>query len=187
MNNQLFQLSIATRAGQFVARYSAKGLAELKFPSVGRASSRAVGRRRRGNESPILSGSGEPVRDSSRRLLRIPAQILRWHRATAAGLKSSLAGRAPKNLPPLDLVRERNFSGKSGTRCGKFPPAGRKATVKSRRRLANRTPFAPWAAHAARIRSRFLCRAIACSPRTKNWVVSPADWIGNAACSRVKA
>ena len=45
MNNQLFQLSIATRAGQFIARYSAKGLAELNFPSVGRASSRpsAVG------------------------------------------------------------------------------------------------------------------------------------------------
>ncbi len=112
MNNQLFQLSIATRAGQFIARYSAKGLAELNFPSVGRASSRAVGRRRRGNESPILSGSGEPVRDSSRRLLRIPAQILRWHRATAAGLKSSLAGRAPKNLPPLDLSSGTEFQRK---------------------------------------------------------------------------
>jgi len=103
MKNQLFQLSISTPDGWFIARYSTKGLAELRFPSVGRASPRAVGSRRRGDESPILSASGESVRDSSRRLLPIPTQILRWHRAVEAGLKSSLAGRKPKNLPPLDL------------------------------------------------------------------------------------
>ena len=80
MKNQLFQLSIPTHAGQFIARYSAKGLAELKFPSVGRASPRAV------------KQNG------------VPTQILRWHRATGTGLKSSLAGRKPKNLPPLDLA-----------------------------------------------------------------------------------
>jgi O-6-methylguanine DNA methyltransferase len=104
VKNQLFQLSIRTPDGQFIARYSAKGLAELKFPSVGRASPRAVGRRRRGNESQISSTSSKPVRDSSRRLLPIPTQIARWHRAVEAGLKSSLAGRKPKNLPPLDLT-----------------------------------------------------------------------------------
>ena len=63
-----------------MARYSAKGLVELKFPSVGRASPQTV------------KQNG------------VPAQILRWHRATADGLKSSLAGRKPKTLPPLDLA-----------------------------------------------------------------------------------
>ena len=82
MNNQLFQLSIATRAGQFIARYSAKGLAELNFPKVGSA--------RRADDRTPRQG--------------VPAKILRWHRTTAAGLKSSLAGRKPKNLPPLDLA-----------------------------------------------------------------------------------
>ena len=109
MKNQFFQLSIATRDGQFIARYSAKGLAELRFPSVGRASPRAASRRRRGNESHFLNSelrtpNSELNGDSSRRLQQIPTQILRWHRATAAGLKSSLAGRKPKNLPPLDLA-----------------------------------------------------------------------------------
>jgi O-6-methylguanine DNA methyltransferase len=80
MKNQFFQLSIRTPDGQFIASYSTKGLAELKFPSVGRASPRAV-------KKEI-----------------VPTQILRWHRAVVTGLKSSLAGRKPKNLPPLDLA-----------------------------------------------------------------------------------
>jgi len=96
MPNQLFRLSIRTPDGQFIARYSSKGLAELKFPSFDR--------RRRGNESQISSTSSKPVRDSSRRLLPVPIRILRWHRAVEAGLKNSLAGRKPKNLPPLDLA-----------------------------------------------------------------------------------
>ena len=85
MKNPLFQLSIRTPDGQFIARYSAKGLTELNFPKVGTP--------RRG------------VRTSQRDVPtnKIPTQVLRWHRATAAGLKSSLAGHKPKNLPPLDL------------------------------------------------------------------------------------
>jgi len=102
VKNQFFKLSISTTDGQFIARYSEKGLAELKFPAVGRASPRAANSRRRGNESQIFSASSKLVRASSRRLLQ--NKILRWHRATAAGLKSSLAGRRPKNLPPLDLA-----------------------------------------------------------------------------------
>ncbi len=95
------ELSIATNAGQFVARYSEKGLAELDFPSVGRPSSFHC--RSRGNESQISLASGASVRDSSRRLLQIPTPIRRWHRATAAALKNVLAGRSPGKLPPLDL------------------------------------------------------------------------------------
>lgn len=40
-------------------------------------------------------------KDSSRRLLQ--TKIRRWHRATTAALKAVLAGRAPENVPPLDL------------------------------------------------------------------------------------
>jgi len=72
-------------------------------------------------------------------------------------------------------------------RCGKFPLARRKATAKSRRRLASPRLSARWVARAERIRSRFLYRAIASSRRTKNSAASPADWIGNVACSRAKA
>jgi O-6-methylguanine DNA methyltransferase len=75
------KLPIFTSGGQFIARYSEKGLVELDFPSVGRASPRAV--------KPIGG---------------IPAPIRRWHRATAAALKNVLAGRSSGKLPPLDLA-----------------------------------------------------------------------------------
>jgi O-6-methylguanine DNA methyltransferase len=104
------ELSIATNAGQFVARYSGQGLAELNFPSVGRESSFHC--RRRGNESQISSVASAPVRDFSRRLLQIPAPIRRWHRATVAALKAVLAGRSPGKFPPLDLSSGTTFQRK---------------------------------------------------------------------------
>ena len=122
MKSQSVKLPIFTSDGQFVARYSEKGLAELDFPSVGRApvgsksnedrSSRAVSCRRRGNESQISSASGALVRDSSRRLLQIPAKVRRWHRATAAALKNILAGRSPGKFPPLDFSNGTTFQRK---------------------------------------------------------------------------
>ena len=69
-----------TPAGKFIARYSEKGLAELNFPPVGRASPRAA-------KKEI-----------------IPAKIRAWHRLTKAALKKVLAGREPKKFPPLDLA-----------------------------------------------------------------------------------
>jgi O-6-methylguanine DNA methyltransferase len=101
VKTQSAELSILTRDGQFIARYSGKGLAGLIFPPGGRASSFHC--RRRGNESQISSVSSTSVRDSSRRLLQIPSKVRRWHRATTTALKSVLAGREPKNVPPLDL------------------------------------------------------------------------------------
>jgi O-6-methylguanine DNA methyltransferase len=101
MKTRLVPLPVSTRAGQFIARYSEKGLVELDFPSVGRPSSFHC--RRRGNESQISSVSSASVRDSSRRLLRVPATIRHWHRATATALKQVLAGRSPGKFPPLDL------------------------------------------------------------------------------------
>jgi O-6-methylguanine DNA methyltransferase len=74
------ELPVATADGEFIAHYSGKGLAALNFPKVGRASPRAV--------KPRV----------------VPAQILRWHSATTKALKSILAGRGPKEFPPLDLT-----------------------------------------------------------------------------------
>jgi O-6-methylguanine DNA methyltransferase len=85
MKTQLVELPVFTRDGQFVARYSEKGLAELNFPSVGRASPRAV------------------------KLIGVPTTVRRWHRATAAALKVVLAGRAAKTLPPLDWSGKTEF------------------------------------------------------------------------------
>ena len=34
----------------------------------------------------------------------VPAKIRTWHRTTETALKNILAGRKPKNLPPLDLA-----------------------------------------------------------------------------------
>jgi O-6-methylguanine DNA methyltransferase len=94
MNPKKFfwQLSISTRDGQFVARYSEEGLAGLNFP-VGRASPRAVKQNGRADL---------PVSPDARQ--RVPTKIRAWHRATETALKNILAGRKPKNLPPLDLA-----------------------------------------------------------------------------------
>ncbi len=85
MKNDLFELPIPTRDGRFTARYSGKGLAEMDFPKVGRASPRAA------------KQNG------------VPATISRWHRATETALKNILAGRTAKNLPPLDLTGGTEF------------------------------------------------------------------------------
>jgi O-6-methylguanine DNA methyltransferase len=94
MKNNFAELPISTRDGKFIARYSEKGLAGLDFPKSNR--------RRRGNESQISSASNGLVRDFSRRLLQ--NKIRKWHRTTESALKNILAGREPKNLPPLDLA-----------------------------------------------------------------------------------
>jgi methylated-DNA-[protein]-cysteine S-methyltransferase len=80
MKNQLAELPIPTTDGQFLARYSEKGLTELDFPQAGSA------------------------RRADRTLRRsVPANVIsRWHRTTETALKNILAGRAAKNLPPLD-------------------------------------------------------------------------------------
>jgi O-6-methylguanine DNA methyltransferase len=79
--SNFFALPISTRDGQFVARYSEKGLAELNFPNA------------KAFVAPKRSEGGP-----------IPTKIRALHRATETALKSILAGRKPKNLPPLDLA-----------------------------------------------------------------------------------
>jgi O-6-methylguanine DNA methyltransferase len=79
MKNQLLEIPIVTSAGVFRARYSEKGLAELDFPKVDPSVNPATRQRR-------------------------PTKMTGWHQLTLAALKSILAGRAPKQLPPLDLT-----------------------------------------------------------------------------------
>jgi len=72
------QLPITTRDGEFVAHYSAKGLASLDFPSGRRAKVKST-------------------------VSVVPAQVLVWHRATTAALEGALVGKTPDSFPPLDL------------------------------------------------------------------------------------
>ena len=101
MKSHSLELPIPTRAGRFIAHYSEKGLAGLEFPSLVS--------RRRGNESQNCSGTNAAVRDSSRRLLPVPAKISRWHRLTETALKKILTSSAPKTFPPLDLSAGTEF------------------------------------------------------------------------------
>ncbi len=78
--NNTFELRIPTDSGRFIASYSAKGLAGLKFPGRARANGRF--RASRG---------------------KIPVPVMRWHRVASNALLQSLAGRKPAVLPPLDL------------------------------------------------------------------------------------
>jgi O-6-methylguanine DNA methyltransferase len=84
MKNNFIELPIVTRDGIFLAHYSEKGLAEIDWPKVGRASSRAV------------------------KLNGIPAKIKNWHRTTETALKKMLAGKKSK-LPPLDWTGKTEF------------------------------------------------------------------------------
>lgn len=86
MKIQSAELLIPTRDGQFVARYSEKGLAKLDFPS------------REALVAPKYCEDGH-----------IPTKISRWHRATVAALKNVLVGRLPKKFPPLDLSNGTGF------------------------------------------------------------------------------
>src|SRR5271154_5526369 len=77
MKNNFVELPIFRRDGKFIAHYSEKGLAEIDWPKVGRASSRAA------------KQNG------------VSAKIKSWHRVTETALKKILAGKKSK-LPPLD-------------------------------------------------------------------------------------
>lgn len=72
------QIPVTTRDGEFIAHYSANGLAALDFPSG------------RGAKTKSPEGS-------------VPAQVAHWHHATTAALERALTGKTPESLPPLDL------------------------------------------------------------------------------------
>ncbi len=95
-NLKLVRLLIATRDGEFLAEYSAKGLAQLHFPTA----------------RTIIH---QPATDP-------PSPAIRpWHRATKAALKAILAGRAPRTFPPLDLSTGTPFQQAVWRALGKIP------------------------------------------------------------------
>jgi len=79
----MIRLSLATPEGEFIAGYSAKGLAELHFPS--------------GRTEAVTTGKD------------ISAEVRPWHRLTMTAVNAVLAGHAPTELPPLDLSRGTKF------------------------------------------------------------------------------
>jgi O-6-methylguanine DNA methyltransferase len=80
----LFELSIGTADGEFLARYSERGLTALEFP-----------------------GTSAPSTNSSVRTP--PPEIADWHRITTKALVQALAGAPPEELPPLDLSAGTEF------------------------------------------------------------------------------
>ncbi len=87
MNTPLIELLVKTDGGEFLARYSENGLAELDFPKTGRA-------------DLLVSQATLP---------RCHTKIRGWHRLTEAALKNLLAGRDAKKLPPLDWTGKTEF------------------------------------------------------------------------------
>jgi len=77
---------IPTTEGKFAAYYSERGLAQLDFPGDERKCD--------GKET----NGGAPS-----------SEVQRWHAMTAKALKAALAGRTPRELPPLDLSSGTEF------------------------------------------------------------------------------
>jgi len=92
MNAEFVELPVTTSDGVFLAHYSELGLARLNFPNAD------------GLLSPEQKTRGRAVSAK-----QIPLQILRWHRDATEALKSVLAGRATKKLPPLDWTGTTKF------------------------------------------------------------------------------
>lgn len=78
-------VTVPTQEGQFVARFSERGLAGLDFP----------GR----NGSLLSQRSTDPA----------PARLAQWEKLTVAALRALLNGRRPGKLPPLDWTGATDF------------------------------------------------------------------------------
>ena len=81
--SETLELRIATSEGEFVASYSPDGLCALSFP----------GRSRTAPDQPQ----------------RLPEKVKRWHSLTVKALEEALQGRAPAELPPLDISSGTQF------------------------------------------------------------------------------
>lgn len=81
---KLIRLNIATREGEFIAEYSAQGLARLHFPTASLTNPQA--------------STGRPA-----------VAIRTWHRSTEVALMAILDGCAPRAFPPLDLSAGTSF------------------------------------------------------------------------------
>jgi O-6-methylguanine DNA methyltransferase len=81
MKNASAPFSIPTRLGNFTAFYSEKGLAMLNFPKA----------------------KADPAKPNDPNE-KTSDKVRQWHRLTKTAIKSIVAGREPKELPPLDLA-----------------------------------------------------------------------------------
>ena len=86
---------IETSLGKFRAQFTARGLARLQFPKA----------------------AADPIADSI-------APKKKWLRQTTGALKTMLAGKTPKNLPPLDLSTGTAFQQQTWRALPRIP-AGR--------------------------------------------------------------
>ena len=164
MKNELFELPVPTLDGRFTAHYSEKGLTALDFPKVGSA------------------------RRADRTLRRsIPTgAISLWHRATETALKNILAGRAAKNLPPLDLTGGTEFQQAVWRELRKIPQGKTTSYGEIALAIGKPEPSAPSAARVGQIRFRCWSPATACWRRMEKSAALAEGWIGNADCSRAK-
>lgn len=79
MKTQTVTLPISTSDGEFIARYSRRGLASLEFPN------------------PNVSAPRTKSGDGASKEIRV------WHKMTKSALGKLLAGQKPETFPPLDL------------------------------------------------------------------------------------
>jgi O-6-methylguanine DNA methyltransferase len=80
------KLTIETKEGGFTAHYTERGLARLDFPAAGKH-----------RTTTAADEAG------------ISPQISHWHELTIRALQDALAGRQPRQLPPLDLSAGTQF------------------------------------------------------------------------------
>lgn len=86
-------LRISTENGDFIAIYSERGLAELRFPSRAAVGDCAA-----------------------------PESVQRWHKLTAAAVQAILEGEAVGELPQLDLAGHSEFQQKVWAELRKLGP-----------------------------------------------------------------
>ena len=97
MKTERVEQMIETRDGIFAARYSELGLAELNFPKSA-AKEKSARSPKKAGQAHADNGSAPQRR-----------QVAAWHRLATAALKRVLAGKPPKNLPPMDWTGSTEF------------------------------------------------------------------------------
>ena len=109
-NARTFELPIPTPDGEFLARYSERGLCELNFPQRSK------------------------TRGSHINKVQLPPAVREWHEQTTKALAAVLAGEEPTQLPPLDLssgteFQQQVWTALLGIRCGQTLSYGQVAAA----------------------------------------------------------
>ena len=157
MKNKFVELPISTRDGIFLAHYSEKGLAEIDWPKVGRASSRAAKKKWCSRQNPQMASHDrngveknscrEKIKTAAARLdgqngiskIRVAADVENFHRQNEK-LRRNRGGDWQSQGRPRGGRRVR---GESGSGFGSVPSrAGREQkTRRLLRRIGLETQF----------------------------------------------